>query len=519
MVGWRKRICALLVIFVATLVRAEPEPRAASVWAHLDATGKLAYQTLPAGDRIMDFSFAGYMGGGVKLPRAPVEKLVKHSGGDDTLAIQAALDEVARLPAVDGFHGGVMLEPGEFHCSATLQLRTSGVTLRGSGSDEDGTTIVMTGRPHVCLALGGSGTARAAGTPVAITDAYVPAGARSFAVADAAGFAVGDAVLIQHPVTAEWVKFMGMDGLVRDGRKQTWLAVGRSLSTERVITAVGKNTLTVDVPLSDALDARLLAPGATVVKCTPPARIAQVGVSRLRIVAPPQPVTISEPHHRAVTIGAVEDVWLRDVAIVDTVNSISISGAARRVTLEGVAIRHTVATKGAAKPADFSVSGSQVLLHRCTDQGDSVFFLATMGGVAGPNVLLECEFRGNGWIQPHMRWATGLLVDNCRVPDGGIDFMNRGEMGSGHGWAIGWAVAWNCAAKEILLQRPPGAANWAIGCIGERRTEGMPFGHAEKLPEGIVDSPGVPVAPASLYRAQLAERLGPAAVRNLNLDP
>ena len=175
-----------------------------------------------------------------------------------------------------------------------------------------------------------------------------------------------------------------------------------------------------------------------------------------------------------------------------------------------------MATKGAAKPADFSVSGSQILLHRCTAQGDSVFFLATMGGVAGPNVLLQCEFRGNGWIQPHMRWATGLLVDNCRVPDGGIDFMNRGEMGSGHGWAIGWAVAWNCAAKELLVQRPPGAANWAIGCIGERRTGGMPFGHAETLPEGIVDSPGVPVAPASLYRAQLAERLGPAAVRNLD---
>ena len=157
-----------------------------------------------------------------------------------------------------------------------------------------------------------------------------------------------------------------------------------------------------------------------------------------------------------------------------------------------------------------------MLLHRCTDQGDSVFYLATGAGVTGPIVLLECEFRGGGWIQPHQRWATGLLVDSCRVPDGGIDFMNRGEMGSGHGWAVGWAVAWNCAAREFLVQRPPGAANWAIGCIGERRTDVMPFKHAETLPEGIFDSPGVPVAPASLYRAQLAERLGPQAVKNLD---
>jgi len=114
-----------------------------------------------------------------------------------------------------------------------------------------------------------------------------------------------------------------------------------------------------------------------------------------------------------------------------------------------------------------------------------------------------------------MRWATGLLVDNCRVPDGGIEFMNRGEMGSGHGWAIGWAVAWNCAAKNFLIQRPPGAANWAIGCVGEQLTDVMPFKHPEKLPDGIVDSPGAPVAPASLYVAQLSERIGAAAVRAL----
>ena len=120
-----------------------------------------------------------------------------------------------------------------------------------------------------------------------------------------------------------------------------------------------------------------------------------------------------------------------------------------------------------------------------------------------------------GWIQPHARWATGLLVDNCRVPAGGIDFMNRGEMGSGHGWTIGWAVAWNCAAKSFTIQRPPGAANWAIGCTGERVAAVMPFGHRPELAEGFFDSPNQPVAPASLYRAQLQERRGEAALTAL----
>jgi len=513
----RKLIGTLAMGCIASLALAQPESRVASAWARIGADGKLAYQTLPAGDRIMDFSSVGYMGGGVKLPRMPVEKLLKPSGGDDTLAIQAALDAVGRLPLVDGIRGAVMLEPGEFHCDATINLLVSGVALRGGGSGEDGSKIVMTGKPHIAFAIGGAGTGRPIGEPVAITDAYVPAGALSLTVANAAGFAVGDAILVNHPVTPEWVKFMGMDGLVRDGKKQTWIASGGAIRTERVITAIAGNRLTLNVPLSDSLDARWLSPpGASVVKCTLPARITQVGVSRLRIVAPPQPVTINDPHHRALVIGAVVDAWVRDVAIVDTVNSVRVAPAARRVTLDEVTITHTVATLGAAKPADFSVDGSQVLVRRCAATGDSVFFLATGAGVTGPNVLLQCTFRGNGWIQPHQRWATGLLIDNCRVPDGGIDFMNRGQMGSGHGWAIGWAVAWNCAAKELLIQRPPGAANWAIGCVGERRTDVMPFKASDPLPEGIIDSPGVPVAPASLYLAQLAERLGPQAVKNLD---
>jgi hypothetical protein len=130
-------------------------------------------------------------------------------------------------------------------------------------------------------------------------------------------------------------------------------------------------------------------------------------------------------------------------------------------------------------------------------------------------VLLNCVFKGNGWIQPHQRWATGLLVDNCEVPDGGIDFMNRGAYGSGHGWAIGWAVAWNSKAKAFLNQMPPGSANWVIGSTGEHAKKTMPFNTEPFVPEGIYDSPGINVAPQSLYLAQLSERLGKQSLKNI----
>ena len=52
--------------------------------------------------------------------------------------------------------------------------------------------------------------------------------------------------------------------------------------------------------------------------------------------------------------------------------------------------------------------------------------------------------------------------------------MNRGEMGSGHGWAMGWGVAWNNLAKSYLIQMPPGSANWSIGNRGEQMQRTMP---------------------------------------------
>ena len=507
--------CLLSASFAATKPAGLEGARAArSEWVYFDANEKLGYKTLPAGDRIMDFSTAGYMGGGVALPPVPVNLTVAPGGADDTGAIQAALDSVAKLEPSGGFRGAVLLKPGTYQCSRTLTVSASGVVLRGSGSGTGGTVLKMTGTPHVCISVSGRGSAEPAGEPVKIRDAYVPSGATSFTVEQGSQFKAGDAVLILRPVTEAWVKFMGMDGLLRNGRKETWLAVGNRTSAERMVIAVDGDRLTVDIPLSDSLDAKYLAPPAgTVVKCADAGRLAQVGVESLQIVAPPQPVEISEKHHQALRMRNLQDAWVKDLAIADTVDSVGIGAGARRVTVENVRITHTVATKGAAKPADFSTDGSQVLFHRCSATGDNLFYFVTGGRVTGPNVLLNCVFHGNGHLQPHMRWATGLLVDGCEVPEGGIDLMNRGEMGSGHGWTIGWSVAWNCAARTYIIQQPPGSMNWAIGCRGAREKSGMPFGHQPNLPEGIYDSHGAPVAPGSLYLAQLAERLGPQAVK------
>jgi hypothetical protein len=376
----------------------------------------------------------------------------------------------------------------------------------------------MTGEPHLAISVGERGSVKVVGSPVRITDAYVPSGSRWLDVSDASGFHAGDRVQIARPVTPEWVHLMGMDALERNGKKETW--VKGDLKTERTVASVAGKRLTLDVPLTDSYDAKFLGPdGASVVKVEDDGQITNVGVEDFRLVAPARHVTLSEKPFNGLQMNGTVDGWLRDLRIIDTTEAVGIGRDSRRVTVEGVDVTQSVPIVGSAKPADFSINGTQILIDRCSATGDSVFYIAVGPGMQGPNVVLNCVFHGNGHVQPHQRWSTGILIDGCQVPEGGIDLMNRGEMGSGHGWTMGWGVAWNNVAKSYLIQMPPGAANWAIGNRGEQLLDRMktynPGPELPLLPQGFVESQGTPVRPASLYLEQLRDRLGAQAVRNI----
>ena len=67
-------------------------------------------------------------------------------------------------------------------------------------------------------------------------------------------------------------------------------------------------------------------------------------------------------------------------------------------------------------------------------------------------------------------------------------------------------IVWNGTVKHLQIQMPPGALNLTIGCKGEP--------HKTHSKEAFF-SANEPVTPASLYLAQLRERLGVAAVKNI----
>ena len=284
----RKVLRHLAASIASVLLAASTVPAAQSTWVYYDGTGHLAYQTWGNGNRIMDFSDVGYMGGGVTLPTVATVLTLNPSGGDDKTALQNAINSVSALPLTNGFRGALQLGSGTFLVSGQLNISASGVVIRGAGSGAGGTTIQMTsGSTMTLLNVSGSGSPSESST-VNMTDSYVPSGTKTFNVSSTAGYNIGDMVNVHRIVSSNWVHYLGMDTLVRNGATQTWLNVGTVITIDRTIKQISGNQITLDVPLTDSFDSQYLgSPVGTMSKYSWSGRISQVGLEHFRILAPP----------------------------------------------------------------------------------------------------------------------------------------------------------------------------------------------------------------------------------------
>jgi hypothetical protein len=491
-------------LFVSLILPLSTFPQAD--WAHLGTDGRLVYKTDADGNHIMDFSTAGYMGGGVALPTVAAKVTLSPSGGDDKTPIQNAIDQVSAMPLVNGFRGAVVLSAGTFKANGSLTVAASGVAVRGAGSGAGGTLINCSGSSLFRIMGGGSFST---GNSVNIADAFVPSGAMSLNVSSASGFAVGNTILITKTVTKAWLHYIGMDSLMNGGVADTWLAVGTDITTDRTIAGISGNKITFDGPITDNFDSEYQgSPVGTVAKYTFSGRLTQCGLEDLKIVAPAD--TSSFP---SITMDSVMDCWVRNIVIQDGVNCVSVRKCSRRITFDNVIINHTVPTTNPALPMDFTCRGTQLLFNRCRTNGVGSWCWTTGSIGTGPMVVLNFKSTQTTGIEPHQRWSTGILADCDSIPNSdqthqGISFRNRGTYGSGHGWTTGWSVAWNAIAPYFLVSNAPGTINWAIGGFGTKTT-------ISGDSDGIYDHFNSTVAPKSLYLQQLLERLGPQALVNI----
>jgi hypothetical protein len=514
-----KTSCLQSVVIVATLAPLLASAACAqSSWVHFETNGRLVYRRTSRGDRIPDFSSCGYRGGGVALPDVPPRITLSPGNlGDDTPRIQTALDTVARLPPrANGVRGAVVLAPGTYSLRGTLQMRHSGVVLRGSGrAGSEATVLELSGAPHLAIDITGELHRKELPGATWLADRHAPAGATVIHVADASAIRPGDELEIVKPATPAWIHFMRMDHMARNGKPEQWIK--GILRVRRRVAGVEGNAVRLEVPLTDSFDARFYSEqAATVTRVTITGPIAEVGVENLDIVAPPQTLRQGmDPEFNGIVLDNIVDAWVRSVTVENMVTAVRIQREAERVTIETVDVPSQATVTSTARDGAIWVNGTQILIDRCYITGDKLSWVEPEAQSEGPVVVLHCHFSGNGKVEPHQRWSTGFLVDSSDMGDGDLFLRNRGEMGTGHGWTIGWSVSWNNTATRFLVQNPPGVLNWSIGDIGNQETAPMPVFDAPKgpaLPSGVVESGGTHVLPASLYLEQLRERLGPQAV-------
>lgn len=463
--------------------------------------GKLSYATNAQGDRLPDFSAAGYAGGGVALPDLPAAVRVEPADGDDGARIQAAIDYVAsRKPDAQGRRGAVQLAPGRYEIAGQLKITVSGVVLRGAGVDKDGTLLVATGADRRALIWVHGRTARARGPEKPVTDQRVPVGATTVHVAEGHGVKVGDRVAISRPATNDWLRAIGMD--VAPGRQQfTWKPAAMTLEWERTITAVVGNTLTLDAPLTTALEEKF--GGGTVSVVTRPGEISEVGIELLRCESRYDPANPLDEQHawEAVRFEAVRDGWIAGVTGLHFAGSmINLDANCSRITVQDCTSLAPVSELAGYRRHTFHTDGQQTLFLRChAEEGRNDFTVGYKAG--GPNVFLECTAQGSsGFSGSTGSWASGILFDGVTLDGGTLELNNRETWNQGVGWAAANSMLWQCSAPVVICRTPPTARNWADGVWGQFVGDGE-WSEVNEF-----------VRPESLYRAQLRERLGATAL-------
>ena len=131
----------VLCIYFITAGAQDIPPTTTLVFPGVD--GKLVYATDSIGNKIPDFSNAGYKGGGVAIPYVPVKATVWPVPGDNSANIQSAIDRVSAMAQdASGFRGAVLLKMGNYPLEKPISINASGVVLRGEGMSDIGTILI-----------------------------------------------------------------------------------------------------------------------------------------------------------------------------------------------------------------------------------------------------------------------------------------------------------------------------------------------------------------------------------------
>jgi hypothetical protein len=428
----------------------------------------IIYATDSRGNRVIDFSYCGYMSSETTIPNLPVRIYVSQADGDQSARIQKAIDYVSSLPAdKNGYRGAVLLGEGTFRLSASLRISKSGVVLRGA--DKNKTVLLKTGYDRSAVVYVEGQDDRIYSDTVAIASQYVPVNATSLRLKSTAGLAKGDLIAIARPSTKEWIAAVGCESYGGGISSLGWKPGDNDIVWQRRITAINGDEVSFDAPITLAIDEQW--GGGYVAKLKWTGRIEQSGVENMTLVSDYDKSLPKDESHSwtGVYMDNIVNGWARCLSFSHFSGSAVIVGMASRcVTVEDCIAREPISEMGGMRRQTFLTYGQQTLVQRCySEYGINDF--AVGYNAAGPNAFVQCDsYYSYGFSGSVGAMAPGLLFDVVNVDGNNISFKNLGQDKNGAGWNTANSLLWQSTAAGLDCYSPAAdAPNRAYGCWGQ----------------------------------------------------
>ena len=462
--------------------------------------GGISYVSDNLGNKIPDFSYAGYQASEVAIPQVEAKIFVPNQDTDATQNIQAAINYVSNLkPNIAGFRGAVLLDKGTFKIKGTLYIKKSGVVLRGSGNKNNKTILLGTGfKREAIISVLGKNDKKLKDT-LSFSTNYTPLGSQKIQLKDATKLKVSDDIVIQKPLTQKLIDTLQMNDFGGETGWIGWKKRDWDFRWNRVVKSINGNQITLNAPLAMTLDDNFGE--AKVIKYSWSGRIEQIGIENLSISSTFDQKNKKDELHRwfGITMQNVKNAWVRQIDFKHLAGgAVSLLKTVQQVTIEDCIATAPISEIAAFRRHTFYTEGEQTLFQRCYSEYGYHDFAVGGYATSGPNAFVQCEsylpYSNSGAIGS---WATGVLFDIVNIDGNAISYHNREQSGRGAGWTAANSVIWESSASKIENYSPPTAQNWAFGVWA-----GIMTGN------GKWKDVNNHIFPRSLFYAQLENRLG-----------
>ena len=411
------RLFFLTLLLTASLsVRAQQFPLSVK-------EGKITYHADKQGNRIPDYSSCGYENSNKPIPDVENRVFVSWQEGDCSARIQQAIDYVSILkPDAQGFRGAVLLDEGTFCLHQPLRLTTSGVVLRGIHRDRTILKKMGTDR-GAAIYVEGNNDLLITDT-LQITNDYLACNSTKIAVNGKVE--QGEEIMVYRPSTKAWIDLLDCDHFGGGLGYLGWKPGDIDLRWMRTVADVNGMEITLDAPLTMAIDKQLGAP--LLLRYEWKGRIERIGVENLTIDSDYDTCYPMDEDHcwEGVYMDNATNCWVRRLSFRHLAGSaVVLQKTTSKVTVEDCVSTEPVSEKAGHRRWTFHTRGQQTLFQRCfSSKGIHDFSAGALA--AGPNAFVQCEAsEALGFSGSVGSWACGLLFDVVDIDGHMLSFSNH----------------------------------------------------------------------------------------------